>query len=91
MLKELKLKDYFTLLGTLCGFATIIFVISPNLYAPRGAAFMVFFGILADLLDGYVARKTNTMNELGKELDSLSDSIVFGVAPAIMMYIVYQR
>ena len=38
------------------------------------------------MIDGYIARKTNTMNEMGKELDSLSDSLTFGIAPAILTY-----
>ena len=39
-----------------------------------------------DLTDGYIARKTGTMNEMGKELDSLSDSLTFGIAPAILSF-----
>jgi phosphatidylserine synthase len=36
------------------------------------------------MLDGLVARKTGTVNEIGKELDSLNDSLAFGVVPAIL-------
>lgn len=51
------------------------------------AAIMVIIGMLLDGLDGRVARMLNTQSEFGKELDSLSDIISFGVAPAIIMYV----
>ncbi len=51
------------------------------------AAIMVIIGMLLDGLDGRVARMLNTQSEFGKELDSLSDIITFGVAPAVIMYI----
>ncbi|SHF09171.1 CDP-diacylglycerol---serine O-phosphatidyltransferase [Seinonella peptonophila] len=51
------------------------------------AAIMVIIGMLLDGLDGRVARMLKTESEFGKELDSLSDVITFGVAPAIIMYV----
>ncbi|MGI6128267.1 MAG: CDP-diacylglycerol--serine O-phosphatidyltransferase [Planifilum sp.] len=51
------------------------------------AAIMVIIGMLLDGLDGRVARMLNTQSEFGKELDSLSDVISFGVAPALIMYV----
>ncbi|GED33007.1 MULTISPECIES: CDP-diacylglycerol--serine O-phosphatidyltransferase [Brevibacillus] len=52
------------------------------------AAITVIIGMLADGLDGRVARMLNAQSEFGKELDSLSDVITFGVAPAFIMYVV---
>ncbi|MDR6226991.1 CDP-diacylglycerol--serine O-phosphatidyltransferase [Desmospora profundinema] len=49
-------------------------------------AIMVIIGMFLDGLDGRVARMLNTQSEFGKELDSLSDVISFGVAPALIMY-----
>src|SRR5699024_1207455 len=49
-------------------------------------AIMVIIGMLLDGLDGRVARMLNTQSEFGKELDSLSDIVSFGVAPALIMY-----
>ncbi|GGE21182.1 CDP-diacylglycerol--serine O-phosphatidyltransferase [Marinithermofilum abyssi] len=49
-------------------------------------AIMVIIGMFLDGLDGRVARLLNTQSEFGKELDSLSDVISFGVAPALIMY-----
>jgi CDP-diacylglycerol---serine O-phosphatidyltransferase len=42
--------------------------------------------ILLDMLDGRIARLTGTTSEFGGELDSLADSISFGVAPALLAY-----
>lgn len=82
VLKELKLKDFVTLTGTFCGVTSIFF--SVFMQAFRAAGGFLFLGVIMDLLDGFVARKTNQINDLGKELDSLSDSLVFGVAPGLL-------
>ena len=86
-IQEFKLKDYATLLGTFVGFVDIVLSIFLKSY--HLAAFFIFLAIIADLLDGFVARKTKTGNEFGKELDSLSDGICFGVAPAILVFMMY--
>lgn len=86
IIKELKLKDYVTLLGTLCGITSIIFSLEQ---IPIFAAFFISLANIMDTLDGYIARKMNQINEIGKELDSLSDGICFGVAPAILIYSTY--
>ena len=48
----------------------------------------IFIGIsaLADFFDGFSARKLKAYSELGKELDSLSDLVSFGVAPALLVF-----
>lgn len=50
------------------------------------AAITVIISMIFDSLDGRLARLFNTQSDFGKELDSLSDIISFGVAPAIIMY-----
>jgi CDP-diacylglycerol--serine O-phosphatidyltransferase len=87
MIKSLKLKDYATFIGTFCGLLAIVCAISFHAY--RGAMLLIFLGIAADLLDGFIARKMKQFNDLGRELDSLSDCFVFGVAPAIVTYKIY--
>jgi CDP-diacylglycerol---serine O-phosphatidyltransferase len=47
---------------------------------------LIFIAALADRFDGIVARKLNIDSELGKQLDSMSDIISFGVAPALLLY-----
>jgi CDP-diacylglycerol--serine O-phosphatidyltransferase len=50
------------------------------------AAIAIFFAMLLDTLDGRVARLTNTQTSFGAELDSLSDMVSFGIAPALLLY-----
>jgi CDP-diacylglycerol--serine O-phosphatidyltransferase len=50
------------------------------------AAIAIFFALVADILDGRVARLTNTQSEFGGQYDSLADVISFGVAPALLMF-----
>jgi len=50
------------------------------------AAKAIGFAVVADGLDGRIARMTNTTSDFGRELDSLADVITFGVAPAILAW-----
>jgi len=51
------------------------------------AAYFVVAALIADSLDGRVARFFGVSGEFGKELDSLCDQGSFGVAPAVMAYV----
>ncbi len=50
------------------------------------AAWAILLASIFDLLDGRVARLTNTTSKFGVEFDSLCDLVSFGIAPAILMY-----
>lgn len=50
------------------------------------AGWWVVLGGVMDMLDGRVARATNTGGRFGEELDSLVDAVTFGVAPSMIMY-----
>ncbi|MDR1951902.1 MAG: CDP-diacylglycerol--serine O-phosphatidyltransferase [Elusimicrobiota bacterium] len=50
------------------------------------AAWFLICAIVCDMLDGRIARMTKTSSEFGVQMDSLSDLISFGLAPATMMY-----
>lgn len=50
------------------------------------ASMAIFVAMLADTLDGRVARLTNTQTAFGAEYDSLADMVSFGVAPALIVY-----
>tara|TARA_Y100001968_G_C19418016_1_gene750086 strand:+ start:529 stop:1350 length:822 start_codon:yes stop_codon:yes gene_type:complete len=50
------------------------------------AVIAIFIGMIADGLDGRIARLTNTQTEFGAQYDSLSDMVTFGVAPALLLY-----
>lgn len=65
------------------GVLAVILVMQGHL---EYAVLMIIIGMLLDGLDGRVARWLNAQSEFGKELDSLSDIVTFGVAPAIVMY-----
>ena len=70
--------------GTLfSGFYAIVAAIDGNF---DRAAMAIFAAMLFDGLDGRVARWTHTETMFGKEYDSLSDLVAFGVAPAIVVY-----
>jgi CDP-diacylglycerol--serine O-phosphatidyltransferase len=73
----------FTLANLLFGFLAIIFAVDHLL---RMSAGMIMLSVLMDSLDGKVARKLKASSDFGKELDSLSDVISFGLAPAVLIY-----
>ncbi len=50
------------------------------------AAMTLFISMIADTLDGRVARMTNTQSAFGAQYDSLSDMVAFGLAPALLVY-----
>jgi CDP-diacylglycerol---serine O-phosphatidyltransferase len=77
-----------TLFNLFCGVYAIIVAMRGNF--STAAAFIVVGGI-ADMLDGRVARATNTGSRFGEELDSLVDAISFGFAPAMITYIWLQQ
>jgi CDP-diacylglycerol--serine O-phosphatidyltransferase len=52
----------------------------------ESAAIAIFIGMIADGLDGRIARLTNTQTAFGGQYDSLSDMVTFGVAPALLVY-----
>ena len=84
--KLLKLKDYITLTGTMLGVTALICACIGTREVLSLGFFLISIALGVDLTDGYIARKTGTMNEIGKELDSLSDSLTFGIAPAILSF-----
>jgi len=49
-------------------------------------AWAILIAIIFDGLDGWVARLTNSTTKFGIELDSLSDLVAFGIAPAVLIY-----
>lgn len=80
-----SIPSVFTVGNLFLGIVSIILVFNER---PELAAIMVIIAMLLDGIDGRVARALNAQSEFGKELDSLSDVISFGVAPAFIMYVV---
>jgi archaetidylserine synthase len=81
----IAISDIISLLNMSSGFLSIINSINHNLEL---AAILMIIAIMFDSVDGWVARKTNRQDELGfgKNIDSLSDIVSFGVAPAVFIY-----
>ena len=77
------LPNLFTTAALFAGFYAVIAAMGGRFAA---AAVAIFVAMVMDGLDGRVARLTNTSSDFGKEYDSLSDMVSFGVAPALVMY-----
>ena len=78
------LPNLFTLAALFGGFYAIVMAMNGSFTL---AAYGVLFAMLFDSLDGRVARMTNTQSAFGEQMDSLSDMVSFGVAPALIAYI----
>ena len=77
------LPNALTILGVCLGLSSIKFAIDLN-YSM--AIIAIGFAAILDTLDGRVARLIKGTSKVGKELDSLTDVISFGVAPGFIMY-----
>jgi CDP-diacylglycerol---serine O-phosphatidyltransferase len=84
--KLLKLKDYVTLTGASLGLIALSLGAIGTRYTITFGFFLLTITLGTDIIDGYIARKTGTDNELGRELDSLSDSLTFGITAAILTF-----
>ena len=71
-------------LGAMCaGFFAVFSAIELNYIK---ASYLIFLAMILDSLDGRVARMTHTSSPFGAQLDSLSDMVNFGFAPAMIIY-----
>jgi len=77
------LPNLFTLAALFGGFYAIVMAMNGQFDL---AAAGVFIAMVLDSLDGRVARMTNTQSAFGEQMDSLSDMVSFGAAPALIAY-----
>jgi CDP-diacylglycerol--serine O-phosphatidyltransferase len=77
---ELGLKDGFTFASVVFGILAVVLSLQGVSWAPA----LIVLAILADFLDGKVARWTNKFNDFGLQLDSLADAVSFGAIPAVL-------
>ena len=77
------LPNLFTLAALFGGFYAIVMAMNNRFDL---AAVGVFSAMVLDSLDGRVARMTNTQSAFGEQMDSLSDMVSFGAAPALIAY-----
>jgi CDP-diacylglycerol---serine O-phosphatidyltransferase len=97
-----QIPNLFTLLNLFFGCMAIVFALqtdnviiylndqyNSNFNIPEKiswAAICIIIAAVIDFLDGFVARLLKATSEMGKQLDSLSDVVSFGVAPAVILY-----
>lgn len=74
------------LLTTASLFAAFYSLVSSMKGQYEAGIIAMFIGMVADGLDGRIARLTNTQSAFGAQYDSLSDMVTFGVAPPILLY-----
>jgi len=77
------LPNLLTLIGVCLGISSIKFALDQNYNL---AVIFLIFAALLDTLDGRIARLIKGTSEFGKELDSLTDFVSFGIAPAFILY-----
>ena len=77
------LPNALTLIGVCIGLSSIKFALDSKFEL---SIIAIIFAALFDGLDGRIARLIKGTSKVGKELDSLTDVISFGVAPAFIMY-----
>jgi CDP-diacylglycerol---serine O-phosphatidyltransferase len=77
------LPNAFTTSGLFSGFYAVIAAFQHDV---QSAFLAICVAMLMDTLDGRIARATGTQTEFGKQLDSLSDLIAFGMAPSLLAY-----
>ncbi|MEJ2421278.1 MAG: CDP-diacylglycerol--serine O-phosphatidyltransferase [Acidobacteriota bacterium] len=77
------LPSLFSLGNMLLGYYAVVLAFKHRF--SMAVSMVILAGVL-DMLDGRVARMTGTSSEFGKELDSLSDFMSFGIAPALILY-----
>ena len=97
-----QIPNFFTLLNLFFGCIAIVFImqsdnsivaldnaVAVEVVFPEkmalGALFL-FFAAAVDFLDGFLARLLKASSDMGKQLDSLSDVVSFGVAPGMILY-----
>ena len=88
MIRSFRLADWFTLANAVCGtgalFSTLSYLETAEVRHVYFACGLVLAALVFDVLDGRVARWRQTSSGMGRELDSLSDIISFGGAPAVI-------
>jgi CDP-diacylglycerol--serine O-phosphatidyltransferase len=82
-----KLPNIITLINLLCGCLAVLFLFRHNIEA---VLLCIGCSLLADFLDGFVARLLNSYSDMGKELDSLADMVSFGFLPGCIMFYMLQ-
>jgi CDP-diacylglycerol--serine O-phosphatidyltransferase len=78
-----QIANIITLANLSLGCLAILYIVREQ---AELSLLMIFLAAFFDRFDGALARKLETTSEFGKQIDSLSDLISFGIAPAILLY-----
>ena len=82
-MSKISAADLLTVTNGLLGVLAITYILDGEHVI---ASLRIFFALIADGLDGMVARKFGTPHEFGRFLDSISDAVSFCLAPALLIY-----
>lgn len=95
LVRNFRLADLVTIMNGVCGslsiFSSAQYLVSNDDDYLWWALALPLAGLMFDFMDGKVARWRKTSSLLGQELDSLADLISFGVAPAVLAFVVGLR
>lgn len=83
ILSLMKIADIFTVGNLCCGILSILLAIDGFFDL---SAMLLFLAVIFDVLDGKIAGLLHQKNLFGKQIDSMSDLVSFGVAPALLYY-----
>ncbi|MEO6131533.1 MAG: CDP-alcohol phosphatidyltransferase family protein, partial [Saprospiraceae bacterium] len=81
-----QIPNALTLTNLFCGTTAIILLINGLI---PFTLMLMGIALVADVLDGAIARKLGINSDLGVQLDSLADLVTFGVLPSVMIYVAY--
>ena len=91
--QKLSIADFFSLINAILGFFAIISLLSsliPDEFRIRVSLTFLLLALLADGLDGIIARKTRR-SEVGEHLDSMADMTSMGIATSVFVYLSYHN
>ncbi|MEG1634722.1 MAG: CDP-diacylglycerol--serine O-phosphatidyltransferase [Rikenellaceae bacterium] len=80
-----SIPNILTLGNLFCGSLAIISAVNGGYIT---AFYLIIASVIFDFFDGFAARALKAYSPIGKELDSLADMVSFGVAPAIVVYMI---
>ena len=86
-MKKSCIPNIFTFINLACGVLSLLCVIRESYV---WASIFILIAGLVDRYDGRIARYLQVSSELGKELDSLADLVSFGVAPSMLIFILFE-
>ncbi|HOZ84153.1 MAG TPA: CDP-diacylglycerol--serine O-phosphatidyltransferase [Niabella sp.] len=92
-----QIPNLFTLLNLVFGCIAIVYIFKTDgiLFSRTEGSFslgfviagvFIFLAAIVDFLDGFVARLFNATSNMGAQLDSLADTVSFGVAPSMILF-----